>query len=35
MAYTPKTDWKAADGVSIADLNRIEQGVKDISTKAQ
>ncbi|WP_256846904.1 hypothetical protein [Paenibacillus sp. Pae108] len=29
MAYTAKTNWTPADGVSDADLNRIEQGIKD------
>jgi hypothetical protein len=31
MSYTAKTDWTAADGVAASDLNRIEQGIKDIT----
>jgi hypothetical protein len=34
VTYTAKTNWTAADGVSAADLNRIEQGIADITTSA-
>lgn len=32
MAYSAKTDWKLNDTVMPADMNRIEQGIKDVDT---
>lgn len=28
--YVPKVNWQSADVVQPADLNRIEQGIKDV-----
>lgn len=35
MAYEAKTDWKLDDTVMPDDMNRIEQGIRDIETDSE